>query len=166
MSITIRDAVASDLERLTEIYNHAVIHTTATFDLEERTVADRRSWMERFDGVRYPLLVAEENDGVIGYAGLSPYSHKPAYARTVESSIYVDPTVQGNGVGTKLMETLLRRGRAAGHHVVLAGITAGNEGSIRLHERFGFQSVGCLRQVGWKFGQWQDVYFYQLILTD
>ncbi|PTM57641.1 GNAT family N-acetyltransferase [Desmospora activa] len=166
MNIQIRHAEAKDLISLTAIYNHAVTHTTATFDLEEQTLEQRKKWIESFNFDTYPLLVAEMEGAVAGYACLSPYRSKPAYARTVELSVYVDPAFQGKGVGSALMADLLERAREAGHHAVLAGITGGNGGSVRLHRRFGFREVGCLQQVGWKFGAWQDVYFYQLTLDE
>lgn len=166
MSIQIRIAKETDLAPLTAIYNHAVVHTTATFDLEEQTLTQRKQWMEGFNQDTFPLLVAEIEGEVAGYACLSPYRSKPAYARTVELSVYVDPAFQGRGVGSALMAALLERARQAGHHVILAGISGGNDGSVRLHQRFGFREVGCLREVGWKFGAWQDVYFYQLTLDE
>jgi L-amino acid N-acyltransferase YncA len=161
--ITIRPARLEDLPRLTEIYNYAVLNTTATFDLEARTVEDRRTWFEQH-GERYPLIVAEESGTVWGYCGILPYRSKPAYARTVEISVYVHPDAHGKGIGSRLMEEMICLARALGYHVIVAGITGGNEVSFRLHRRFGFECVGILREVGYKFGEWQDVHFYQLIL--
>jgi len=161
--VTIREAQLDDLPRLVEIYNQAVVNTTATFDLEPIATEERRAWFLEH-GPRYPLLVAEDHRGVLGYACISPYRPKPAYAKTVESSIYIDEQYHGQGIGTLLMKELLRRTAQLGYHTVLAIITGSNRGSIRLHQKLGFQQVACLKEVGYKFGAWQDVHFYQLML--
>ncbi|MGE5590397.1 MAG: N-acetyltransferase family protein [Bacillota bacterium] len=161
--ILVRDARPEDLPRLLSIYNHAVVNTSATFDLEPQTMEQRQAWFAHH-GPNYPLLVAEDGRGVLGYACISEYRTKPAYARTVESSVYVDERYHGQGVGTAVMEELLRRAARIGYHCVLAGIVGGNEGSVRLHTRLGFQPVGCLKEVGFKFGRWHDVHFYERIL--
>jgi L-amino acid N-acyltransferase YncA len=161
--INIRRACLADLPRLTEIYNYAILNTTATFDLEPQTVEERKIWFGQH-GERYPLIVAEEDGEVMGYCGILPYRSKPAYARTVEISVYVHPDAHGRGIGSRLMEEMICIARELGYHVIVAGITGGNEASFRLHRRFGFQCTGILREVGHKFGEWQDVHFYQLIL--
>lgn len=161
--VIIREAQFDDLPRLVEIYNRAVVNTTATFDLEPITTEERRGWFLEH-GPHYPLLVAEDQRGVLGYACISPYKSKPAYVKTVESSIYIDEQYHGRGIGTLLMKELLQRTAQLGYHTVLAVITGTNQGSIRLHQKLGFQQVACLKEVGYKFGAWQDVHFYQLML--
>ncbi len=161
--VVIRDGRSEDLPHLLSIYNHAVLHTSATFDLEPQTLEQRREWFSHH-GPDYPLLVAEDSRGILGYACLSPYRPKPAYGKTVESSVYVDDRYHGQGVGTVLMQELVRRAAQLGYHCVLAGVVGGNEGSARLHEKVGFQHVGCLKEVGFKFGNWHDVHWYELIL--
>ncbi|GIP39005.1 N-acetyltransferase [Paenibacillus sp. J31TS4] len=163
--LTIREAAQEDLPALLAIYNYAIVHTTATFDLEEQTLEEREEWFSHYGGV-HPLIVAELDGQVAGYGSLSPFRSKPAYARTVENSVYIDPAFFGQGIGARLLEELLVRARALGHHAVLAGITGGNTASIRLHEKFGFRHVGTFPEVGFKFGAWQDVSFYQLVLGD
>lgn len=160
--IRVRDAHVDDLQYLLSIYNHAVVNTSATFDLEPQTLEQRREWFDHH-GDRYPLLVAEDERGVLGYACISPYRTKAAYARTVESSVYVDPRHHGQGIGTVLMEELLRRTAQLAYHAVMAGVVGGNEGSARLHQKVGFQHVGCFKEVGFKFGQWHDVHFYEVL---
>lgn len=137
----------------------------ATFDLDEFTLDERREWFSHYGG-HYPLIVAEQDGVIAGYASLSRYREKAAYDRTVESSVYVHPKFHGQGIGKALMVDILERAKTCGHHVVIAGITSGNEASVRLHEGLGFQFVGRFREVGHKFGQWQDVDFYQLILPE
>ncbi len=160
----IRDSTVLDLPDLTQIYNLAVLSSTATFDIEPQTLEQRSEWFSHYDD-KYPLIVAEITERVIGYCSLSRYRTKPAYDRTVESSVYVDPLFHGRGIGKELMREVLRRASEIGYHVVIAGITEGNDASVRLHTSLGFQHVGRLREVGRKFDQWQDVNFYELVLT-
>jgi phosphinothricin acetyltransferase len=147
------------------IYNHAILTSNATFDLQEQTLEERQQWFTHYGG-KFPLIVAEEKGQVLGYCGLSSFRSKPAYTNTAEVSIYVDPTCQGKGIGKQLMAEILKRARKLHYHVIIAGITGGNEISIKLHEKFGFQLAGIFREVGYKFDQWQDVHFYQLILNE
>ncbi len=110
------------------------------------------------------MLVAEEGGRVAGWASLSPYSDREAYARTVEISVYIDEAYRRRGAGRLLMERIIGEGRDLGHHAILAHITADNHVSIRLHEALGFWRVGTLREVGVKFGRLLDVEVMQLLL--
>lgn len=161
--LKIRDAENCDIEELTEIYNWAVVHTTATFDIVPQTVEARLAWFHHYGG-KYPLLVAELDGRVAGYSSLSRFREKEAYARTVEVSVYVHPDFQGKGLGNRLLTEVLQQARELGHHVVMAGITAGNDISIKMHEKNGFELCGTFRELGWKFDRWLDVLFYQLVL--
>lgn len=161
--VTIREAKLEDLPALLHIYNWAIKHTVATFDIDEQTLEQRKEWFDHHGG-DYPLLVAEEAGEVLGYACLSRFRDKQAYAKSVENSVYVDEKHFGRGIGKLLLEELLQRARRLGYRTVIAGITGGNESSVRLHEKFGFTFVGCFKQVGYKFDAWQDVHFYQLML--
>nr|WP_199615240.1 GNAT family N-acetyltransferase [Paenibacillus alkalitolerans] len=161
--ITIREAEERDVPRLLDIYNHAVLHSTATFDLEEQTLEQRLEWFRKF-GPRHPIIVAETMGEVAGYSCLTEFRAKPAYSQTAELSVYLHPSWQGKGIGKTLLGEIVQRGRQLGYHVLIAGITGGNEQSVKLHERFGFQLAGTFKEVGYKFGAWQHVEFYQLIL--
>ena len=161
--IAVRDARRADLPALLEIYNDAVLTSPATFDLERLTLAQRRKWFSEH-GRLHPLVVAESNQGVVGYASLSPFRDKPGYSRSAEDSVYVHRDFQGKGVGTLLMQEILARAARLGYHTVIAGIVPPNEASVRLHEGLGFAYVGKFREVGYKFSRWQDVAFYQLFL--
>ncbi|MFD1851502.1 GNAT family N-acetyltransferase [Oceanobacillus bengalensis] len=163
--IRIREAAIDDLPALLEIYNYAICNLTATFDLQEQTLEDRKKWFEHH-GAEYPLIVAEEDENVIGYSSLSPFNEKLAYSATSEVSIYIAPNQQGKGVGSLLMQQILKQARQLNYHTVISGITGGNGASIHLHEKFGFVLAGTLREVGNKFDEWQDVHYYQLILRD
>lgn len=163
--LTIREAEINDLPTLLEIYNDAILTTTATFDLEPVTIESRRIWFQKYGG-KYPIIVAEVEGSVIGYACLSPFREKEAYEKTTELSIYISSTNRGGGIGKSLMKELLTRARELNYHAIMSGITAGNAASVKLHEKFGFVEVGCFKEVGFKFNRWQDVLFYQLIISD
>ncbi|MDP4091896.1 MAG: N-acetyltransferase family protein [Bacillota bacterium] len=159
----IREAVIADLEAITDIYNWAVENTTATFDITRQSLVERRKWFDAHKGV-YPLTVAEYEGKVVAYCSLSRFREKEAYAKSVEISVYVGPVFHGKGIGTALLEDIVKRGRTLGHHVIIAGITAGNDISIKMHEKAGFKLCGCFNQVGYKFNEWQDCLFYELLL--
>lgn len=161
--LVIRDAISNDIPDLTRVYNQAVVTSSATFDLRPQTIEERTEWFSHYGGM-HPLIVAESDGKVVGYCSLSRFRPKPAYDLTVESSVYVDNTCHGLGIGKALMREALARARQLGHHVVIAGITSGNEASVHLHESLGFRRVGQLREVGRKFDRWHDVHFYQLLL--
>jgi len=159
----IRDAVLSDLPSILKIYNYAVKNLAASFDIEEKTLVERWRWFNKHRG-KYPLIVAELNGRVVGYCCLSSFRDKAAYSHAAELSIYVAPGYWGRGIGTQLMQEILRRAEKLRYHTIVAGITADNQTSIRLHRKFGFELVGCFKEVGFKFGRWHDVHFYQLFV--
>ncbi|PYI54402.1 GNAT family N-acetyltransferase [Paenibacillus flagellatus] len=165
MSVTIREAVVQDVPQLLDIYNDAVVNSVATFDLQPQTLPEREAWFRQF-GDRYPIIVAETGGEVAGYCCLSPFRAKPAYAGTAELSIYLDKRFRGAGIGTTLMERIIGIARERKFHVIVAAITGGNETSVKLHRKFGFAEAGVWREVGYKFGAWQDVHLYQLILNE
>jgi phosphinothricin acetyltransferase len=161
--LTIRRAERRDLDSITAIYNDAVLKTVATFDIEPKTASERVSWFEAH-GPRHPILVAESGGTVAGWISLSEWSDRLAYADTAEVSLYVAEERRGEGVGKKLMEAALNEGREAGLHTIVSRIAGGNETSVRLHESFGFQHIGIMKEVGRKFGKLIDVLLMQKIL--
>lgn len=161
----IRDAVIDDLPSILNIYNYAVKNLVASFDTEEKTLAEREVWFREHQG-QYPLIVAELDGEVVGYCCLSKFRDKSAYSRSAELSIYIEPGHWGQGIGKALMQELLKRAKKLNYHVVLACITGENEVSIGLHKKFGFEFVGCFKEAGFKFGKWQDVHFYQLLIDE
>ncbi|MGG1662442.1 N-acetyltransferase family protein [Brevibacillus sp. NRS-1366] len=161
--VQIRDAVIDDLPAMLEIYNYAIQNTVATFDLQEQSLEQRMVWFNKHGG-NYPLLVAESQGEILGYSCLSSFREKPAYAKSTELSVYVSQEKRSIGVGSALMAVLLQRAAQLGYHTVISGIVGGNEASIALHHKFGFTFVGKFREVGYKFGEWQDVHFYQLMI--
>lgn len=163
--MTIRDASPADAPAIAAIYNDAVVNTTAIWNEHQVDAANRLAWLTERQGQGYPVLVAVDALGdVVGYASFSDWRAWDGYRNTVEHSVYVRADQRGAGIGKALMLALIDRARTIGKHVMVAGIEAGNIGSIRLHERLGFTQVGLLPQVGMKFGQWLDLAFLQLTL--
>lgn len=163
--MVIRDARQEDAEGITAIYNDAVAHTTAIWNDAMVDVADRRAWCADRQRAGYPILVCVDEAGnVLGYASFGDWRPHDGYRHTVEHSVYVRDDRRGQGIGKALMLALIERARAMGKHVMIAGIDARNEGSIRLHEKLGFEHAGLLKQVGMKFGSWLDLAFLQLTL--
>ena len=161
----IRDAHAGDIEAITAIYNDAVSNTLAIWN--ERTVdaANRAAWLADRQRAGYPVLVAIDAQGTVaGYASFGDWRPFEGFRHTVEHSVYVRADRRGGGVGKALMGELIVRARGLGKHVMVAGIEAGNTGSIALHKQLGFEEVGLMRQVGTKFGAWLDLAFLQLQL--
>lgn len=156
--IKTRPALPTDLARLTEIYNHYVVHTPVTFDLEPYSVEHRAAWFDRFShSGRYRLIVAEEDEIVLGYAGTMRFRPKAAYDTTVETTIYCAPEAVGKGVGSRLYSALFEAISGEDIHRIVAGYTLPNPASAALHERFGFKLVGVFGEVGRKFGRYWDV---------
>lgn len=165
--IELRRGRACDLPAITELYNHYVVHTPITFDVQTYTPAEREPWMAPFlgDDARYQLVVAIGEDGaLLGYAGTTRFRVKPAYDPTIETTIYLAPDAQGQGLGRQLFEHLFEQLSGADVHCMIAGITLPNAASIALHERFGFTSAGVLRQVGRKFDRYWDVAWLHKLL--
>jgi phosphinothricin acetyltransferase len=162
--LEVRDASAADLPAILAIYNDVIATTTAVYREDPAPLDDRRAWWEDRVGRGYPVLVAEEAGVVLGFASFGDFRTWPGYRFTVEHTVHVRSDCRGRGVGHALMTVLLARGRALGKHVMMAGVDAENTGSIRFHERLGFERVGHLRQVGFKFGRWLDLVFLQKTL--
>jgi phosphinothricin acetyltransferase len=161
----IRDATAADVAAITRIYNDAVVNTAAIWN--DRTVdeTNRAAWLAQRDSERYPVLVAaDDQDEVLGYASFGDWRMWDGYRHTVEHSVYVRDDQRGAGIGRALVLVLIDRAYELGKHVMVAGIEAGNHGSIRLHAKLGFEHAGTLREVGTKFGKWLDLTFMQLTL--
>lgn len=157
-AVSIRPAISADIPRLTEIYNHYVIHTPVTFDLEPYTVDRRMAWFAQFaSSGRHRLLVAEEDGVILGYAGTTRFRPKAAYDTTVETTIYTAQEAIGKGVGRKLYSALFEALANENINRFVGGFTLPNPGSQKLHEYFGFKNVGVFSQVGYKFGKYWDV---------
>ena len=162
----IRDAADADLPGLLAIYNDVIATSTAVFMTDPVTLDDRRQWWQARIALGYPVLIATDSSGVTGFATFGDFRSWPGYRHTIEHSVHVRGDRRGQGIGSKLIEALVPRAQARGKHVMVAGVDAANTGSIRLHERLGFERVGHLKQVGCKFGRWLDLVFLQRLLDD
>ena len=154
----IRPATKNDVPRLTGIYNHYVINTAVTFDIEPYTIERRAAWFEQFGSSgRYRLLVAEDGSGILGYAGTTRFRVKAAYDSTVETSIYCATDAVHKGIGSALYAALFESLAGEDIHKIVAGCTLPNPASAALHARFGFKPVGTFSESGRKFGRYWDV---------
>jgi phosphinothricin acetyltransferase len=161
--VTIRAAALGDLQTINDIYNHYVLHSTTTYQLEPETMAARQAWFTS-RGPAHPVIVAEAQGAVVGWGSLSRYHPRAAYARTIENSVYVAPAMHRQGIGSALLRRLIELAREQGHHTIIAAIDADQPPSIGIHAKFGFVEVGRMRQLGWKFEKWLDVVYMQLML--
>ena len=160
--LAIRQATPADLGQITEIYNDAIQKTTATFDTELKTLEEQESWFANHDA-SHPILIAEQDGLVTGWASLSQWSDRCAYNATAEISLYVKEEYRGKGIGKQLMKAIIQEGKTAGLHTVIARIAGSNKISADLCKSFEFQYIGTMREVGKKFGNLLDVHLMQLI---
>jgi L-amino acid N-acyltransferase len=164
VGIQVRLARPEDDEAIRAIYNLEVTTSTVTFDIMPRSVEEQRAWSAARSGALVCLVAEDDAGEVVGFASLSHYRERPAYATTVEDSVYVDRAAQGLGVGRSLLEALVETARAHGFHSVVARIVDGHEASIALHRACGFEAVGIEKEIGRKFGRWLDVALMQKML--
>ena len=156
--ITIRMAERADLPALLDIYNHYILTTPITFDIEPRTLAQRQAWLEQFSPAgRYRCFVAVRADEPVGWACSAQFKEKAAYATTIETSIYLAPDEHRHGLGRRLYETLFDALKGEDIHRAYAGITLPNDASAGVHKALGFRLIGVQPEVGRKFGQYWDV---------
>lgn len=160
----IRPATSTDAEVIAAIYNHYVHHTIVTFEEDAVTVADMTQRITETIAAELPWLVWEENGVVLGYAHASKWKSRCAYRYAVESTVYLDQTATGRGLGTRLYTALLAALRAKKIHGIIGGIALPNAASVALHEKLGFQKIGQFKEVGWKFEKWIDVGYWELLL--
>ncbi|MDZ4667185.1 MAG: GNAT family N-acetyltransferase [bacterium] len=163
--ILIREAGISDLPGITEIYNEAVINGIATFDTEIKSIDNRREWLKQHGG-KHPVLVAFFDHEMIGWASLTRYSDRSAYDGTAEVSVYIHANYRAKGVGSIMFQELIKRAQFLGLHYLMSRITQGNETSIRLHQRNGFNLVGVMHEVGYKFGTYLDVTIMERVIKN
>jgi phosphinothricin acetyltransferase len=160
--VSVRPARTDDVPRLMEIYNHYVINTPTTFDMEPKTIDERRQWFSHYaETGRHRLLVAERDGVIAGYTSSSRFHPRAAYDTTVETTILCAPEHVGYGNGQILYGALFESLRGEDVHSAVALITLPNDASCSLHERFGYRRVGVLEEAGRKFGRYWDVVWYQ-----
>ena len=160
----IRPASSADVEAIARIYNYYILNTVITFEeqaISPQTIAER---IHEISAESLPWLVVESSSKILGFAYASMWKDRSAYRYSVESTVYIDPAAVGVGFGSQLYESLLANLRQQKMHGLIGGIALPNQASIRLHEKFGFRKVAHFKEVGYKFGQWIDVGYWQLIL--
>ena len=155
----LRSATAADLGALLAIYNHAVLHTTASYDYAPRTPQKQAEWFAAKTSAGLPVLVAEQAGEVAGFASYGPFRAWEGYRFTVEHAVYVGEAFRRRGIASALVQALIAHAGQQQLHLMVAGIDAENSGSIALHRRLGFEDAGVLREAGCKFGRWLDLAF-------
>lgn len=159
----IRNATLADTAVIAEIYNHYVLRDIATFEEEPVEAAEMARRMGEV-AAKFPWTVHEVDGRVLGYAYANTWKARAAYRHSVETTIYLHPDAVGRGIGYPLYMELLGRLQTMGFHAVMGGISLPNEASVRLHEKCGYKKVGEFKEVGFKFGKWIDVGYWQRIL--
>ena len=162
--ITIRDASTDDVPGILAIYNDVIATSTAVYREDPATLDDRLQWFSARQAQSYPVLVATDDTGILGFASYGDFRTWPGYRFSVEHTVHIRADQRGRGVGTLLMRALIQRAVEQGKHVMIGGVDAANEASLRFHERLGFARSAELRQVGFKSGRWLDLVFVQRIL--
>ncbi|MDT0551779.1 GNAT family N-acetyltransferase [Urechidicola vernalis] len=159
----IRKVQLKDAKQIVAIYNYFVLNSIVTFD---KTPFSESDFVTRIKNIqkKYPFIVFEENGAILGYAYANKWREKPAYKQTIESTVYVKHNIHNKGIGSKLYKELLNNLRENNYHTVVGGLSLPNDASIKLHENFGFKKVAHFKEVGFKFGDWVDVGFWQLKL--
>ena len=160
----IRDARVDDLPGILAIYNDVIATSTAVYREDPATLDDRTQWYQARQAQGYPILVAADDSGIVGFASYGDFRSWPGYRFTVEHTVHIRADQRARGVGTRLMQALIERAVAQGKHVMVGGVDADNEPSLRFHERLGFVRAARLHDVGFKFGRWLDLVFVQRIL--
>ena len=161
-ALTVRPARADDVAAMAAIYNHVVATSTAIYTAQPSTVHERRDWFDKRTGAGFPVMAALHGHELVGYASFAEFRGAwPGYLHSVEHSVYVRADCWRRGVGSALVRALFPLAAALDKHVMVGGIDAANEGSLRLHERLGFERVAHFREVGRKFDRWLDLVFVQ-----
>lgn len=160
--LKIRAATKNDISSIAEIYNDAVLNTTATFDAEPKSYSEQEIWFDKHIG-KYTIIVALEEDIIVGWASLSPWSERCAYSNTADIAVYIKEEFRGKGIGKKLIEELLKKGSENGLHTAIAKICSENEVSMNLFKKSGFKHIGTMKEVGYKFEKKLDVHLMQII---
>ncbi len=164
--LLVRDARVSDLPEILAIHNLAIAETTAIWDIEPADLSERQAWFDARTAAGCPILVAEIDGAVAGYASYGQFRPKVGYRFAVENSVYVADRFHRRGVATTLMRELIDRARQGGVHTMIAAIESSNTTSIALHEKFGFAIVGQMPEVGFKFDRWMDLTLMQIVFRD
>ena len=165
-TINIRNAVENDLEDILAIYNDVIINTTAVYSEQPHTLQMRKDWFSDRIKNNFPVFVAVADGKVAGFSSFGHFRVWPCYRYTVEISVYVAAPYRGRGISKMLLQSLVDRAKDTNVHAIIAGISADNQISINLHRSFGFDEVANFKEVGYKFGRWLDLKFFELLLDN
>jgi L-amino acid N-acyltransferase YncA len=164
MEIKIRDYQTEDTQAILDIINYNILHSTALYDYKIRSFEQQQNILEEKISKNFPVIVAEFDGQVVGFGMYSEFRFREAYKFTVEHSVYVDESFQGKGIGKLVLEELITLARKQKLHTMIAVIDSENQSSVEFHEKFGFKTVGIIKESGYKFDRWLDSVFMQLIL--
>jgi phosphinothricin acetyltransferase len=161
MSFVLRPATIHDIPQILAIVNHTIATSTANYHYEAQTLSEQIAWFKAKQLHNFPVWVAEQDELVLGYATYGIFREKIGYQYTIEHSVYVNQDYQGKGIGKSLLSKLIEQAKLEGYHIMVGGIDAKNADSIAFHQKMGFEIVGHLKEVGYKFDQWLDLCFMQ-----
>src|SRR5215218_5475124 len=159
----VRAATYQDLPQILEIYNDVILHTTSVYSYQPHTLAMRQQWFKERAENNFPVYVADHEGTIAGFSSYGAFRVWPAYKYTVENSVYVHPAHRGKGIAKHLLQPLIADAISKDYHAMIAGIDSSNTISMRLHRQFGFTEVAHFKQVGYKFGKWLDLKFFELL---
>ena len=163
-NVILREAQEKDLPEILEILNYNILHTTVIYNYNTKSIVEMQDWFLEKQNLKFPILVAELDNKVVGYGTFGQFRPHEAYRYCIEHSVYVAHQMQGNGIGKKLILELIALAKQNKYHNMVAGVDAENKFSIQFHKKLGFQEVGYLKEVGYKFDRWLDLVFLQLKL--
>ena len=164
LSFVIRPAEIQDVHGILDIVNHEILHSTVLYEYEPRTIDQQNAWYLEKQLCGWPVIVAELDGEIAGFGTYGSFRSRPAYSNTIEHSVYVHKDYRGKAIGNALMVELIRLAKKNGFHTMIAGIDSSNKGSMEFHRKFGFETIGTFKEVGFKFDKWLDVVFMQLML--
>jgi L-amino acid N-acyltransferase YncA len=164
MQIKLRSYQTEDTQAILDIINYNILNSTALYDYNIRSYEQQKTILEEKVNKNFPVIVAVEDDKVVGFGMYSEFRFREAYKYTVEHSVYVDKDYHGKGIGKLLLQELIRLAKKQNLHTMIAVIDAENQSSVEFHEKFGFKTVGIIKESGYKFDRWLHSVFMQLIL--
>jgi L-amino acid N-acyltransferase YncA len=164
MEIKIRPYKTKDTPAILEIINYNILHSTALYDYEIRNYEQQQKILDEKINKNFPVVVAELDNQIVGFGMYSEFRFREAYKFTVEHSVYVNESFHGKGIGKLLLKELISLAKKQNLHTMIAVIDSENQGSVSFHEKFGFKTVGIIKESGFKFERWLDSVFMQLIL--
>jgi L-amino acid N-acyltransferase len=165
MIFQLKQCTVKQLPEIMEIFNDAILNSTALYDYKPRTIEMMYTWFEDKQKNNYPVIGAfDQNDVLLGFMSYGKFRLQPAYKYTVEHSVYVRSDMRGQGTGKVLLKEIIKKAEEQGYHVLVGAIDASNQISIDLHKKEGFSFCGLIKESGYKFGKWLDLAYYQLVL--